>query len=59
MDIKIDDSVTLKRFLETNKMTTEKIAAELNGNIIPKSEYEAVILKDDDVLEVVSFVGGG
>lgn len=59
MDIKIVDSVTLKRFLETNKMTTEKIAAELNGNIIPKSEYEAVILKDDDVLEVVSFVGGG
>lgn len=40
-------------------MTTEKIAAELNGNIIPKSEYESVILKDDDVLEVVSFVGGG
>lgn len=36
-----------------------KIAVEHNGSIIPKSKYETSILNDNDVLEVVTFVGGG
>lgn len=36
-----------------------RIAAELNGEIVPKSRYESTVLKDGDSLEVVSFVGGG
>ena len=36
-----------------------KIAVEHNGFIIPKSKYETSILNDNDVLEVVTFVGGG
>ncbi len=35
------------------------IAVELNGDIVKKDSYGAVILKDGDCLEVVSFVGGG
>ena len=36
-----------------------RVAVELNGDIVPKSQYEDTILKDGDSLEVVSFVGGG
>lgn len=36
-----------------------KIAVEKNGEIIPKSQYETNILNEHDVLEVVTFVGGG
>lgn len=36
-----------------------KIAIELNEDILPKAEYETTVLKDGDVVEVVSFVGGG
>lgn len=35
------------------------IAVELNEEIIPKATLDTVILKEGDVLEVVSFVGGG
>ena len=35
------------------------IAIELNEEIVPKTTLAQVILKDGDVLEVVSFVGGG
>ena len=35
------------------------IAVELNEEIVPKATYSKVLLKDNDVLEVVSFVGGG
>ena len=37
----------------------ERIAVERNGEIIPKTSYQDIILQDGDVLEVVSFVGGG
>jgi len=36
-----------------------RIATELNGNILTKSEYDNTILKDNDKVEIVSFVGGG
>lgn len=36
-----------------------KIAVELNREIVPKSGYETVILEDGDVLEIITFIGGG
>lgn len=35
------------------------IAVEYNGEILPKSEYANTFLRENDKLEVVSFVGGG
>ena len=35
------------------------IAVELNEEIVSKAYYDSTTLKDGDVLEVVSFVGGG
>lgn len=35
------------------------IAVELNEEIVAKADYDKTIVKDGDVLEVVSFVGGG
>ena len=37
----------------------ERIAVELNGEILPKTDYKNTLLKDGDSVEVVSFVGGG
>ena len=36
-----------------------RVAAELNGNIIPRAEFKATELKNGDSLEIVHFVGGG
>ena len=35
------------------------IAVELYEEIVSKADYDKTTLKDGDVLEVVSFVGGG
>lgn len=35
------------------------VAVEKNEEIVPKATYAETILKDGDVVEVVSFVGGG
>lgn len=36
-----------------------RIAVERNGDIVERSKYAHITLEDGDVLEVVSFVGGG
>lgn len=36
-----------------------KIAVERNREIVPKSGYETEILKDGDMLEIITFIGGG
>jgi thiamine biosynthesis protein ThiS len=40
-------------------MKPDRVAVELNLEIVPRSQWEATILKNGDKLEVVHFVGGG
>lgn len=56
---KLLEKIPLSEFLQQEGYAQEKIAVELNGEIIPRSRYASVILTDADKLEIVSFVGGG
>jgi sulfur carrier protein len=38
---------------------TGNLAVELNGEIVPRSEYATHTLQDRDCLEVVHAIGGG
>ncbi|MEO6324265.1 MAG: sulfur carrier protein ThiS [Thermoanaerobaculia bacterium] len=40
-------------------LTKDRIAVEIDGNIVRKADYETVLLHDGCRVEVVSFVGGG
>ena len=51
--------ITLAEYLKTTTYHPRLIAVELNGEIVPKAKYGETVLKDGDVLEIVSFVGGG
>ncbi|MBB5263358.1 sulfur carrier protein [Catenibacillus scindens] len=51
--------LSLKDFLEEKGFNSDRVAVELNGDIIPKGAYETTMLSDADTLEVVHFVGGG
>ena len=50
---------TLLALLTAEQFDCKTIAVEHNGRIVPKTEYENILLADDDTLEVVQFVGGG
>ena len=50
---------TVESFLQELEYDFRTIAVELNEEIIPKGNYGQVQLKEGDVMEVVSFVGGG
>lgn len=49
----------LAEYLTEEGYDLKRIAVEKNGSIVPKSCYEETILEEGDILEVVSFVGGG
>ena len=50
---------SVKEYLEQNGYVISQIAVELNEEILPKTEYVSTVLKDGDVMEIVSFMGGG
>ncbi len=58
-DIVLKSTQSLSEFLETNNYNINRIVIELNGEIISKDKYNIVNLKDSDVMEVLTFVGGG
>lgn len=49
----------LSSILTEMKYDFRTIAVEINEEIVSKQFYEETILNDGDVVEVVSFVGGG
>ena len=50
---------TVSEYLATTNYDPKRIAVELDGDIVFKSQYDVTVLKDGDSLEIVSFVGGG
>lgn len=51
--------ISLAEYLSRENFDTRKVAVELNEEIIPKSEFDNVILRDGDIVEIISFMGGG
>jgi sulfur carrier protein len=51
--------VTLQEVLEILQLKGQRMAVEVNGEVVPKSCYGTYTLKDGDCLEVVVAVGGG
>jgi sulfur carrier protein len=50
---------TLASLIESLGMKSDRVAVELNRDIVPRDRWPEVRLKDGDRLEIVHFVGGG
>ena len=57
--VDINSKVTIYELLKKFKLNNKKVAIEYNGIIVPQSNYKKKILKNNDKLEVVHFIGGG
>ena len=45
--------------LEMLELLPEQVAVEVNGGLVVRAERSAFQLKEDDVVELVTLVGGG
>jgi sulfur carrier protein len=50
---------TLAALVEQLGMKADRVAVELNRDIVPRDRWPATNLKEGDRLEMVHFVGGG
>ena len=53
------NEVSVEEMLGREGFEKARIAVEVNGVIVSKQAYNSTVLHSGDVVEVVSFVGGG
>lgn len=53
------DRITLAQLIEKLGMKQDRVAVELNRNIVPRTQWQETNLSEGDNLEIVHFVGGG
>lgn len=55
----ITGELNLSNLLEYLALPSERIAIELNKQVVRKKDWENILIKDADKIEIVHFVGGG
>jgi thiamine biosynthesis protein ThiS len=53
------NGITLAALVAQLGMKGDRVAVELNLEIVPRPQWESTVLKNGDKLEIVHFVGGG
>lgn len=51
--------INLSELLKRLSLPSERIAIELNKEVVRKKDWESVKVSDADKIEVIHFVGGG
>ncbi|WP_373463297.1 sulfur carrier protein ThiS [Herbivorax sp. ANBcel31] len=57
--IEIEEGITLKELINKKGLEPDRIVVEYNYQVLNQCEWEKTILKENDNLEVLRFVGGG
>ena len=52
-------SITLAEFVEQLALAPERLAIELNRQVVRRAHWPQTVLNEGDRLEIVHFVGGG
>ena len=55
----LPEPATLAALIENLGMKSDRVAIELNRDIVPRDRWSDTVLKEGDSLEIVQFVGGG
>ena len=55
----VNSKFSLKNLIEKLKTPINKVAIELNEEIVDKKKLNKIFLKNKDKIEIVHFIGGG
>ncbi|QOR36744.1 sulfur carrier protein ThiS [Clostridium sp. 'deep sea'] len=53
------NNITIAQLLTKLQLSQNKVVVEVNLQIIAKQHYDSYKLKQEDKIEIISFVGGG
>ena len=55
----VNDQISLRELIASLSLKAERVAVELNQTVVRRAEWERTMLKAEDKVEIVHFVGGG
>ena len=55
----LDEGTTLSTLIEQLSLAPERVAVELNRDVVRRADWPATRLSEGDRVEIVHFVGGG
>ncbi|MFL6255872.1 MAG: sulfur carrier protein ThiS [Pyrinomonadaceae bacterium] len=55
----LTEGTTLLSLIEQLSLAPERVAVELNRDVVRRADWPAIQLSDGDRVEIVHFVGGG
>ena len=55
----LEAEVNLNRLLELFSLPSQRVAVELNRSVVRRQDWDSTVVRADDRIEVVHFVGGG
>ena len=55
----IKQNTKLSILIDFLKIPIKKVAIELNGEILDKKKLNKIVLRNNDKIEIVHFIGGG
>ncbi len=58
-DLPLVSQMTVAELIAQRKIRPETTVVEHNGIIVTRDKWELTMLKENDMLEILSFVGGG
>ena len=59
IDLSMSNKSSYNNNLDKNGYNPLMVAVEINEEIVPKTTFDSHLIKDEDTVEIVSFVGGG
>jgi len=55
----LETAVNLDQLLELFSLPSQRVAVELNREVVRRKDWERTTIKEADRIEIVHFVGGG
>jgi len=55
----LNQGCTLRQLIEIEGLADKRLAAEVNREIITRSEHAQHVLNEGDIIEIVHAIGGG
>ena len=55
----VREGTTVHKLLKESGVDELKIVVQVSGHILRRNKFSQQILKDGDIVELISFVGGG
>jgi thiamine biosynthesis protein ThiS len=54
-----EEGISLAALLDLLELPPQRIAVELNREVVRRVDWKSTLLRNEDSLEIVHFVGGG